>query len=394
MRVFSLVLLLATVQVPPAAAQMPWQTVTSAEGQFSVEMPTQPTFTKTKTRNGPDGQVKVLTLGCETASGLYLVYKEDLPTAIVKGTEDVQLDAERDELAREWSGKVLGEKKVRAAGRLGRDYTIRGKPLTGTGILTVRVRTYLVEKTIYSVIVVSAENRELPEGTGRFLGSLALGTVRTRVAGTPEPEPTGKELPGGGLAIDPDNDCQFRPGNASLALQVPGTLHDLNPDTGKLNAPRVLTTVNGDFIVRVKVSGDFQPGGKSTNPRGVPYNGAGILVWSDSDNFIRLERSAMLRGGQVRTSVAFEEREGGYRGAVHNEASRPGTAWLSMGRKGSRIFGAISFDGTSWHPLKPIDTVWPAKLKVGLVAVNSSSQPLNVQFEDFTLNTVAQGGRK
>src|SRR5439155_4393214 len=141
-----------------------------------------------------------------------------------------------------------------------------------------------------------------------------------------------------------------------------------NADTGKLNAPRVMQPVEGDFLVTVKVTGDFQPGGTCTNPnpKAIPYNGAGILIWSDADNFIRLERGAVLRGGKVGTFVAFEEREGGYRGAVHNQGIPAGTCYLRLERKGSRIHGAISADSSAWKRLQPIDTVWPAKLKVGL----------------------------
>ena len=54
----------------------------------------------------PDGKEKTVLPGCKTGSGLYIAYKVVLPTAIVKGTEDAELDAERDSLAKEWNGKV------------------------------------------------------------------------------------------------------------------------------------------------------------------------------------------------------------------------------------------------------------------------------------------------
>src|SRR5262249_24947683 len=177
----------------------------------------------------------------------------------------------------------------------------------------------------------------------------------------------------------------------SLTIQVPGSWHDLNPDSGKLNAPRVVHTVEGDFLVTAKVSGDFKPGGKSTTPKGVPFNGAGILVWNDSDNFIRLERGAMLRKGKIGTIVLFEEREGGYRGALHNEVFPGGDCYLRMQRKGSRISGGISFDGVKWKQLQPIDTLWPTRLKVGLAAINSSTEPFTLRFEEFSLKAKAAG---
>ena len=370
----------------PASAQPAWENVYSKEGQFSVEMPAKPTIKKTRTRKGADGTVKVMVVGCTTANGLYLAYRMDLPTAIVKGSEDAELNAARDDLAQEWNGKVIAEKKVRADLRIGRDFTVRGKPAEETGFSTIRVRQYLDGKTIYAVMVVSAPNRELPVDVGRFLGSLTLGAGGVRAAGKPEPEPTGKDLPGWGLAIYADNDCKFvADGMKSLSIEVPGTWHDLNPHVNKLNAPRVVRTVEGDFSITVKVAGNFKPGGTPQNPKSVPSNGAGIVVWNNSDNFIRLERFAIGRKGKVGTFILFLEREAGYQGAEHNQGYAGGDCYLRIERKGSRIIGSTSTDGTQWKQLTPIDTLWPSQLKVGLTAANSNSEPLAVRFEEVVV---------
>jgi len=192
-------------------------------------------------------------------------------------------------------------------------------------------------------------------------------------------------MAGWGLAIDPDKDCEITDQTKKLRITVPGTRHDLVGGMGRMNAPRVMREVEGDFVISVKVVGEFRPGGQSTNPKGVPFNGAGILVWSDVDNFIRLERAAVARRGKINTYVNFGEFEGGTAGASHNEVMKGGDCWVRMERKGSRIHGSISFDGTTWKQLKPIQTVWPTTLKVGLTAVNSSSLPFTVTFEEFDL---------
>jgi regulation of enolase protein 1 (concanavalin A-like superfamily) len=369
---------------PNAGLGRVWETVTSKEGGFTIEMPVKPTIAYSRTRRGPGGMLRILTVGCETDGGVYLAYRVDFP-GVIRGPEDRLLDATRDGLAEDCNGKVISEKRVRAEGKLGRDFTIRGTPFDDSSVVTIRVREYFVGRSVFAVGVISPPNQDLPEDAGRFLGSLALGEARARAAGTPEPEPKGTDLPGWGLAIDPDKDCKFVPEGKNLSIQVPGTHHDLHPDTGKLNAPRALREVEGDFVLSVKVAGEFQPGLKSTFPRSVPYNGAGILCWSDADNFIRLERGALSRNGMVGSTVAFEEREGGYRGAVHNEVFQGGTCYLRLERKGSRIAGAISIDGKNWRELKPIDTVWPAKLRVGLTAISTSSDPFVVKFEEFEL---------
>ena len=192
-------------------------------------------------------------------------------------------------------------------------------------------------------------------------------------------------MPGWGVVIDPDKDCEITDQMNKLRITVPGTRHDLVGATGRMNAPRVMREVDGDFVITVKVVGAFRPGGKSTNPKGVPFNGAGIVVWSDADNFIRLERAAVARGAKLSTYVSFEEFEGGTNGASHSQVMKGGDCWVRMERKGSRIHGSISFDGKTWKELRPIQTVWPTNLKIGLIAVNSSSLPFSVTFEEFDL---------
>ena len=377
---FSLVVALAPLR---PSAEDAWETFTSKEGQFTVEMPGKPTINQTRIRKEAGGNVKSILVGCKGEAGLYMAFKIILPTTIVKGTEEAELDAERDGLAKEWKGKVIAERKIRAENKIGRDFTVRGKPEKGEGTLTIRVREYLFGNSVFMIAVLSPPDRDLPEDAGRFLGSLAIGAAKVRAQGTPGVEPKGVEMPGWGVAIDPDKDCEIKGQMQKLLLTVPGTCHDLGESM--VNAPRVMREVEGDFVVTVKVVGEFRPGGKSTNPKGVPFNGAGILVWSDSENFIRLERAAVARGPNIRTYVNFGELEGGSSGASHNEVMKGGNCWVRMERKGSRIHGSISFDGTTWKELQPIQTVWPTTLKIGVIAVNSSSLPFPVTFEEFEL---------
>jgi regulation of enolase protein 1 (concanavalin A-like superfamily) len=198
-------------------------------------------------------------------------------------------------------------------------------------------------------------------------------------------------LKGWGLAIDRANDCKFTPSDKSLTISVPATLHDFGGALNNFNAPRVMRTVDGDFSLSVKVVGEFKPGQKSTNPKSVPYIAAGLLIWSDSKNFIRLERAALLRQGNILPHVAFLEQEGGYGGAVHNEVlGLNDVCYLKLERKGSRVFGEVSADNTTWKQLRPIDTVWQSKLKVGVHVISTSNEPFTIKFEDLDLQAGEQ----
>lgn len=361
-----------------------WETIASKEGGFTVDMPVKPSLNISRSRGGPGGNLKYLLLGCHTDDGVYLAYRIDLPGAIPRNLMQQALDGQRDRFAEEWNGRVVREKRVAAQSHVGRDFTIEGKQDEG-GVFAIRVRQYLIGRSIFAVMVVSPPDDDLPEDAGRFLGSLALGESKVRASGTPGPEPEGTKLADWGLAINPDKDCKFTPESRNLTIELPAVWHDMGGALHKFNAPRVMREVDGDFVLTVKVNGDFKPGTRSTNPKSVPYVSGGILLWSDSANFIRLERGTMRRGNRINNIVTFEEWEGGYSGAVHNEGFRPGDCYLRLERRGSRIFGAISSDGKNWKGVKPIDTVWPSKLKVGLMAISTSNDPFSVQFTQFDL---------
>src|SRR4051812_14129390 len=97
------------------------------------------------------------------------------------------------------------------------------------------------------------------------LGPLAL-VLLVGAAAAPA-QGQGQAVKGWGVVSDPDGDCTLKEANGKLTITVPPTLHDLNPRSGKLNAPRVTREIEGDFVVQVKVSGAFRPGEKSTAPQ-------------------------------------------------------------------------------------------------------------------------------
>ncbi len=270
----------------------------------------------------------------------------------------------------------------------GRDFTIRAqKP--DVGVINIRAREYLQGKAVYLLLVASEPNQGLPDGAAKFLGSFAYGIHpegTTVKADARETEAVGKELPGWGMAIDPDGDVSFKARGKTLMLQIPGTLHDLVADIGKFNAPRILRPVDGDFVSIVRVDGTFTPGGKSTKVKTVPLNAAGLVLWKDAENYVFLMRTAMARGNKISNAILFEEREAGHRGAVHNLALPGGAVFLRLERKGGRIIGSVSDGGVEWKPLKPMDTTWAeGPIQVGLVATNTSSEPSTVQYDNYLL---------
>jgi RNA polymerase sigma factor (sigma-70 family) len=205
-------------------------------------------------------------------------------------------------------------------------------------------------------------------------------------------------LKGWGQPIDPDGDCSFDLENRRLTIKVPGKGHGLEAEVNALNAPRVLREIEGDFIADLEVEGAFKPRGPSANPNGFPFVGAGLLLWSDDGNYIRLERAAIVRdehllnpaggaGGQDEQLVPyilFQERRD--RRVVPPDPGVPvpdGPIFLRLERKKDQIMAAVSVDGHGWRAFPPRTVRLPAKLKLGVAAISSSSEPFTVTLTNF-----------
>jgi hypothetical protein len=52
-----------------------------------------------------------------------------------------------------------------------------------------------------------------------------------------------------------------------------------------------------------------------------------------------------------------------------------------------KMLGAYSIDGASWHELEPknLPDNWPAKLRVGVVAISTSRDEFNPRFSGLRL---------
>jgi regulation of enolase protein 1 (concanavalin A-like superfamily) len=187
-----------------------------------------------------------------------------------------------------------------------------------------------------------------------------------------------------GEVIDPDGDCRIKLENGKLTVTVPVGWHALDAESNKLNAPAVLRDIEGDFIAEVEVDGTLKPVGPSTNPRSFPFHGAGLLLWSDAGNYLRLERASILRDNQVISYALFEQRKdrqpqplGG--GIMIAEAP----IHLRLERKGNQINVSISTDGKNWRAFPSRMARCPARVKLGVAASSSSGQPFTTVLEHF-----------
>jgi regulation of enolase protein 1 (concanavalin A-like superfamily) len=201
-----------------------------------------------------------------------------------------------------------------------------------------------------------------------------------------------RTIPGWGQVIDPDGDCTITPESGKVTITVPGTTHDLSSYHSiykKRNAPRILREVDGDFTVEVKVSGAFDPGQAATLPETDPFNGAGLLLWANDENFLRLERNVWTTSHDSHSSYEplFEYWKDDKDLTPDTTSTKPFfegmSMYLRLTRQGDQIRAAVSKDGTHWTKTNSTTVQFPHSIKVGVDAINTSKQPFTVEFADF-----------
>lgn len=200
-------------------------------------------------------------------------------------------------------------------------------------------------------------------------------------------------IPGWGELMNPNPSCKHKILESGLKLTLPAAVHDLSVEIGRMNAPRVLRPVKGDFTIQVRVAGVSHPGNQSAIPGRRPFCSAGILVWQNERNYIRLERAELLNGNSRSTYASWELRKDGKfaRAGRTDELPLSGAeTWLRISRTGETFTGAASPDGQQWSSLSPITLGGNDELMAGILAINDTRVPFHPQFSELSLQqTVA-----
>jgi S1-C subfamily serine protease/regulation of enolase protein 1 (concanavalin A-like superfamily) len=207
-----------------------------------------------------------------------------------------------------------------------------------------------------------------------------------------------------GPLTDPDKDCKLTKEESQfkIRLQVPGNkIHSLSPELvtrfnkrkSLHNSPMTLADVDGDFVAMVEVTGDMNPGTtlpKDRQGNQIPFtfHGAGLLLYQDRNNFVRLERTAgtSLEDAQPIHKVLLEiVTDGILRQHIYFDLPDSDIRLILIRRKGKLRcqFGSKS-DNKTYQSREFAVEVNP-KVKVGLSAANISSKLFSATFENFVL---------
>lgn len=161
-------------------------------------------------------------------------------------------------------------------------------------------------------------------------------------------------------------------GQNQLVLSTSSTGHDLYP--GNYTAPRILQEMDGNFTIMTHVL--FQPA--------ATYEGAGLLIWQDETNFIRLERAAGDTQG-----IEFDVDQQGNYNRISLTSRAPTTSSevnLRLTRQGDQFTAAWREAGDAgWNEIGETN-LHLTDLMVGLHLVNASPVAnITAGFTDFTV---------
>jgi len=205
-----------------------------------------------------------------------------------------------------------------------------------------------------------------------------------------------------GIVQNTAGDCSFDVKQDKLTISIPGSAppHDLSIELSSTRAPLVLRQVAGDFIVQVRVDGAFNPSNQSREPARTSYTGAGLVVFADGNNYIRIERATLSRVGEKPEPYTnFEIRTNGDLERIGDIPDLPTDpnkpTWLRLERRGGEIRGAMSQDGAHWtygEPEQLDATIWArAELSVGVAAISTSTEPFAPIYSDYILRRLPNG---
>lgn len=230
----------------------------------------------------------------------------------------------------------------------------------------------------------------------RYLFVLSALLLVCATFAAPAPEPF---VAGWGKPVDPDSDCKFRRDNGALIIEMPGTDHDYDTVRGRVNAPRILREFEGDFEMQLRFRIDGRPSIKSTVKDQPSYVAGGFLVIPPESYamlFYRFQYGVAAEGIRADgfTAQLYRGNRGGYGCGECDKnwekwpfKAKPEYVYLRLMRKGALLDYSISPDGKSWVMGGGLNLLsLPSKIKVGLVAFTTSTEPSKVRFDQLKLS--------
>lgn len=188
---------------------------------------------------------------------------------------------------------------------------------------------------------------------------------------------TDKRFEDGWLWIDPDglnNPTPYEVRQGKFAMRIP-SLKDLYGEN--LTAPRLMKAVIGDFQIETRVNFDPKE----------DYQGAGLLIYVDRINYLRLERSfGGLRDGG--SGIRLDARKQDQYEPLTTPGEVPTTAKsveLKISRRGN-VFTAYwrQNENAEWRKIEEFISTFPDTVLAGVIGCNTATE-IAVEFSNIKL---------
>lgn len=195
-------------------------------------------------------------------------------------------------------------------------------------------------------------------------------------------------IPGWGVSEDPAGESTLELQGTTLVITTPDAYVDNYPP-GKVNAPRVLQEVVGDFTAEVKVThlDPSKPDSvlKSLGSFPTAYHAGTLLVRMNDKNFIRFEKGSKDTKGVHATTCELQVWENGKRTRYVPEDIEDVAVSLRLERRGDLLLSSFSKDeGKTWkelpqHKLEKLT----GTINVGVSVTNNTEPGCTVKFQDL-----------
>ena len=182
-----------------------------------------------------------------------------------------------------------------------------------------------------------------------------------------------------------------KPGESTIDLPEGVALNNA-PQSQLFNAPCALTKVTGDFVATVEVENTFDPGSEGVllpNGKKFPssFQSAGLLIWQDEKNFVRIERSKGSSPGgdfsMVHRLLVEVYRNGKELANYKDVAETP--IVVGVIRKGGSIQLLFATPPNKLTVFQEMPVDFKPEIFVGIAAANLSRRAFHAKFKDFTL---------
>lgn len=200
-----------------------------------------------------------------------------------------------------------------------------------------------------------------------------------------------------GTPVDADKACTFELVEGDrLRIRAPASHQTQIPFTDLVNVPRVVREVEGDTILRVKLTDAVDPdaGPELGAVTKIATAGAGLMISDGNGTRVLFYQKRSRRDGKWATGLVFSRAWPEY----YEICPRPTpgdeeVTHLQLVVRAGRVSAEASRDGKAWDPVIAKDVPLTGKMTAGVIVLQHTNKRYEAIFDDFTSTPLQRDGR-